>query len=99
MVSGSENDVMTSRTLVDSAVTGSQDLASFFSTPVSLPASGPATTATAIQKSRTSHLVLRPVMMSAVDLVTASFPLDRARGVRLGHARRRAGARTFSRCG
>ena len=47
-------------TLVDSALAGSHADESFFSAPVSLPASGPATTTMISQKTSTSHLVRRP---------------------------------------
>src|SRR5262245_13616284 len=49
-----------SRTLVDSAPPGSQAELSFFSTPVSLPASGAARASTTTQNPRTTHLVQRP---------------------------------------
>src|SRR5260370_37367693 len=55
-------------TLVDAAAAGSQELASFFSAPVSLPASGMATTTTTSQKTTTSHLVLRPHGMPTILL-------------------------------
>ena len=47
-----------SSTLVDSALAGSQDDESFFSAPVSLPASGPATATTTSQK--TTHAPIWP---------------------------------------
>src|SRR6185437_10519611 len=50
-----------SSTLVDSAFAGSQDLAWFFSAPVSLPASGKAATSTTSQNPSTTHLVHFPV--------------------------------------
>src|ERR1700722_11006453 len=48
-------------TCVDSAWAGSHAEASFFSALVSLPASGPSTATTRSQKTRTSHLVRRPL--------------------------------------
>src|SRR6266516_7224631 len=56
------------RTLVDSALAGSQALASFFSAPISFPASGKATTTTTSQKPTTSHLVQLPAGISAIRL-------------------------------
>src|ERR1700722_19357419 len=55
-----------SSTLVDSALAGSQDEESFFSAPVSLPASGPATATMISQKTRTAHLVRRPLAMPTI---------------------------------
>src|SRR6266480_2498127 len=53
-------------TLVDSAEPGSQAWASFFSAPVSLPASGPATATMISQKISTAHLVRRPLAMPTI---------------------------------
>src|SRR5262249_5486054 len=47
-------------TLVDSAEPGAQAEASFFSAPVSLPASGAPANRTTNQKTRTTYLDLRP---------------------------------------
>src|SRR5712691_826770 len=47
-------------TLVASALAGSHACASFFSAPISLPASGPATARMTIHRTRTAHLVRRP---------------------------------------
>jgi hypothetical protein len=69
MVSGEVNEDWMSSTWVDSALPGSQDLASFFSTPVNLPASGPATATTTSQNRMTRYLIRRPVIMLATDLV------------------------------
>ena len=55
----------TSRTLVDSALGGSQDFASFFSAPVSFVDSGNVMTSTATQKPTTTHLVQLPAGISA----------------------------------
>src|SRR6266516_612970 len=57
-----------SRTLVDSALAGSQALASFFSAPMSLFDSGKATTTTTSQKPTTSNLVQLPAGISAILL-------------------------------
>jgi hypothetical protein len=62
---GDWNRDCTSSTLVDSALAGSQALASFFSAPLSLPDSGNATTTTTSQKPSTSHLVQLPDGISA----------------------------------
>ena len=63
---GDWNRDCTSRTLVDSAAGGSQADASFFSAPVRLPASGPITATTISQKTRTAHLVRRPLGMATI---------------------------------
>ena len=55
-------------TWVDSACGGSHDAASFFSAPVSLPASGPASATTTSQNTSTSHLVRRPAGIPTIDL-------------------------------
>ena len=55
-----------SRTLVDSALAGSQDEASLFWTSVSLAANPEATTKMTIQAARTIHLVTRPVSRPAI---------------------------------
>src|SRR5690349_5414287 len=60
----------TSRTLVDSALAGSQALASFFSAPVSFPDSGNAITSTTSQKPTTIHLVQLPAGISVSLLAT-----------------------------
>src|SRR5215218_7623797 len=54
------NRLASSTTWVDSALLGSQAEASFCWALFSLPASGPASANTAIQKTRTPHLLLRP---------------------------------------
>ena len=54
------NRLARSTTRVDSAFLGSEADASFFSTPVSLPASGPATMTTTTHAARTAHFVQRP---------------------------------------
>src|SRR5438034_7423854 len=56
----------TSRALVDSALAGSQAFASFFSAPMSFPASGKAATTTTTQKPTTSHLVQLPAGIAAI---------------------------------
>ena len=63
---GDWNRDCTSSTLVDSAADGSQDDASFFSAPVSLPASEPSTATMISQKTRTAHLVRRPLGMATI---------------------------------
>ena len=63
---GDWNRDCTSSTLVDSAAAGSQADASFFSAPVSLPASEPSTATTISQKTRTAHLVRRPLGMATI---------------------------------
>src|SRR4029450_4854481 len=55
------NRLASSTTWVDSALFGSQAELSFCWALFSLPASGPATANTAIQKPRTTHLVRRPL--------------------------------------
>ena len=55
----------TSRTLVDSALPGSQYFASFFSAPMSLLDSGAMITSTTTQKPTTTHLVQLPAGISA----------------------------------
>ena len=66
-----------SRTWVDSALAGSQALASFFSAPISLFDSGKATTTTTSQKPTTSHLVQLPAGISAILL---ALLIDSPRG-------------------
>src|SRR6201995_4161612 len=56
------------RPCVDSALAGSHDWASFFSAPVSLPDSGPASATTTSQNTSTSHLVRRPAGIPTTDL-------------------------------
>src|SRR2546430_4672183 len=63
-----------SRTLVDSALAGSQALASFFSAPMSLFDNGNATTTTTSQKPTTSHLVQLPAGISAIRLAPLIDP-------------------------
>src|SRR5215831_747462 len=58
----------TARTLVDSALPGSQALASFFSAPMSLLDSGKARTRMTSQKPTTTHLVQLPAGISAILL-------------------------------
>src|SRR6266568_3364024 len=53
-------------TLVDSALAGSHACASFFSAPISLPASGPAAARMMIHRTRTAHLVRRPAGMLTI---------------------------------
>src|SRR6266699_946131 len=65
---GDWNRDCTSSTLVDSALAGSQADALFFSTPVSLPPSGPITATMTSQKTRTAHLVRRPPGMRMIAL-------------------------------
>src|SRR4030095_4740376 len=73
------NRLASSMTLVDSASLGSHADASFFWAPLSLPASGPATATTAIQKTRTAHLLHRPQAGPAIPLVAARpFPRSRS---------------------
>src|SRR5947209_6944311 len=56
-------------TWVDSALGGSQADASFFSAPLSLPASEPSTATMISQKTRTAHLVRRPLEMPTIARV------------------------------
>src|SRR6516225_3108141 len=58
----------TLRTWVDSALPGSQALASFFSAPLSLVDSGKARTRMTSQKPTTTHLVQLPAGISAILL-------------------------------
>src|SRR6266567_8379292 len=58
----------TSRTLVDSALPGSQYFRSFFSAPVSFLDSGKARTSMTTQKPTTTHLVQLPAGISAIFL-------------------------------
>src|SRR5690349_23291966 len=64
----------TSSTCTDSAPPGSQDLASFFSTPLNLPDNGPATATMASQKTMKTYLIQRPDITLATDLVMVSPP-------------------------
>src|SRR5512140_3016592 len=57
------------RTCVDSALGGSHDWASFFSAPVSLPDSGPASATTTTQNTSTSHLVRRPAGIATIPRI------------------------------
>src|SRR5215469_11682135 len=77
---GDWNFVCTASTLVDSAEPGSQDWASFFSAPVSLPASGPSTATMMSQKTSTAHLVRRPLTMPTIARarVVIVGPLERS---------------------
>src|SRR4029453_8346415 len=59
-MSAGANRLASSTTWVDSALFGSQAEESFCWALLSLPASGPATAKTAIQKTRTTHLLQRP---------------------------------------
>ncbi len=52
--------------MVDSALAGSQDDESFFSAPVSLPDSGPATATMISQKTTTAHLARRPLATAMI---------------------------------
>src|ERR1700722_18316130 len=56
-----------SSTLVDSALAGSQADESFFSAPVSLPDSGPATATMISQKTTTAHLARRPLATVMIE--------------------------------
>src|SRR5436190_5098180 len=60
IVSAVWNCFCSSTTFVDSALPGSQAEFSFFSTPVNLPASGPATPRLTSQTASTNHFVQRP---------------------------------------
>src|SRR5215218_4872343 len=64
-MSAGANRLASSTTWVDSALWGSQAEESFCWALLSLPASGPATANTAIQKTRIIHLVQRPLGMLA----------------------------------
>ncbi len=81
----------TSSTCTDSAPPGSQDLASFFSTPDSLPDSGAATATMASQKTMKTYFIQRPDITLATDLVMVSPPKVRivvnmlAQPTRLAH--------------
>ena len=70
------------RFLVDSALAGSQDDASLSSMPVSLPANGPRTATTAIQKTTVIHFVMRPVKTPAT-FMCMRFPFPGASRVPL----------------
>src|SRR4029453_16339738 len=59
-MSAGANRLASSTTWVDSALFGSQAALSFGGARWTLPASGPATAKTAIQKTRTTHLLQRP---------------------------------------
>src|SRR5262249_62009798 len=67
-----------SSAFVDSALPGSHDFASFFSTPLSFPASGPAAAARSTQNRTTTYFIRRPVMNVMTLVMNAS---DR----RVGH--------------
>jgi hypothetical protein len=56
----------TSRTLVDSALAGSQFFASFFSAPISFVDSGNMMTSTTTQNPTTTHLLQLPAGISAI---------------------------------
>src|SRR5215469_12297031 len=60
---------------VDSALAGRYADGSFFSAPISLLDSGPATATTTSQNTRTSHLVLLPHGNAAIRLVLAGAGL------------------------
>src|SRR6266542_901591 len=68
------NRLARSTTWVDSAFFGSHEDASFFCALLSLPDSGPATTNTAIQKTRTAHLPQRPHGRAANRLALLMTP-------------------------
>src|SRR5215467_1466244 len=68
-VFGEVNAACASSARVDSALPGSQDFASFFCTPLSLPASGPATATSTTQNRTTAYFILRPVRKVTTDLV------------------------------
>src|SRR4030095_12566816 len=73
------NRLASSMTLVDSASLGSHAELSFCWALLSLPASGPATATTAIQRARTAHLVHRPQTSPAIPLIAArSVPRSRS---------------------
>src|ERR1700730_5800221 len=65
---GDWNFACTSSTFVDWALAGSQADELFFSAPVSLPANGPSTATMISQKTRTAHLVRRPLAMPTIAL-------------------------------
>src|SRR6478609_3723482 len=89
--SSGENCFCRSETLVASALPGSQAELSFFSTPVSLPAIGPATARTTTQKPSTTHLVHRPHTSQA----TASPPVRRRPSLGGGRYIEKTAVRTF----
>src|SRR5215469_3927443 len=62
-------------TCVDSALGGSHDWASFFSAPVSLPDSGPASATTTSQNTSTSHFVRRPAGSPIIPRITQDPPV------------------------
>src|SRR6266545_659897 len=70
------NRLARSTTWVDSALFGSQADASFCCALLSLPASGPATTNTAIQKTSTAHLLQRPHGKLAILRAPPMTPLS-----------------------
>src|SRR4029077_17565206 len=65
-------------TFVDCACGGSHDCASFFSEPVSLPASKPPTARIRIQKTRTIHLPRRPLGKPTIARALLIFVLLRS---------------------
>src|SRR5215207_8867264 len=68
------NCLASSTTWVDSAFWGSQAEESFCWALFSLPASGPATATTTIQKARTTHLVQRPHGRAAIRRAAPMLP-------------------------
>src|SRR6516165_6001687 len=62
-------------TCVDSALGGSHDWASFFSAPVSLPESGPASATMTSQNTSTSHFVRRPAGTPIIPRITQDPPV------------------------
>src|SRR3954453_7771259 len=73
-VLGERNAFCSSRTTVDSALPGSHDFASFFSAPLSLPASGPIAATTTSQNNRTRYLLRRPTITRVATLLTPYSP-------------------------
>src|SRR6266536_736423 len=75
------NRLASSTTCVDSAFFGSQEDASFFCALSSLPANDHATANTAIQKTRTNHLLQRPhdraVILRARSITPSASPAHR----------------------
>src|SRR5262249_21115997 len=69
IVFGEVNADWASSARVDSALPGSHDLASFFCTPLSLPASGPASATRITQNRTTAYFTLRLVKNVTTDSV------------------------------
>src|SRR3954452_8761040 len=73
-VFGDRNAFCSWSAIVDSALPGSHDFASFFSAPDSLPASGPSAATTMTQNNRTRYFVRRPTITRVTALLTTRAP-------------------------